>query len=67
MAKAKGKYPPGLHKALTGLRKGGLHKALGVPEGEKIPAAKLEAAKNSSDEHISKMAHFAATMEGWKH
>lgn len=63
----KGKYPPGLHKALTGLRKGGLHRALGVPEGEPIPAAKMAQAKKSPDAHVRKMAAFAETLEGFKH
>jgi hypothetical protein len=49
------------------LRKGGLHKALGVPQGEEIPADKMESAKNSSNDHVKKMANFAATMKGFKH
>jgi hypothetical protein len=39
--------------------RGLLHKNLGVPEGEKIPAAKLEAARNSRDPAIRKRAVFA--------
>jgi len=49
------------------LRKGGLHRALGVPEGEKIPEAKIEAAKHSSNSHVQHMANFASTMKGFKH
>jgi len=64
--KTKEGYPVSLHRALKHMNKGGLHRALGVPEGEKIPAAKLEAAKNSSNEHVRHMANFASTMEGWK-
>lgn len=56
---------PGLHKALTHLHKGGLHKALGVPLGKPIPAAKLAAAKNSKDSHIRHMANFASVLEGF--
>lgn len=56
-----------LYRALHHLRKGGLHRALGVPEGQKIPAAKLASAKNSSNSHIKHMANFAATMKSWKH
>lgn len=56
-----------LHRALSHLNKGGLHRALGVPEGQPIPAAKLSAAKNSSNEHVRKMANFASTMEGFHH
>jgi len=55
------------HRALIHLNKGGLHRALGVKEGEKIPADKLAKAKNSSNPHLKKMAEFASTMEGWKH
>jgi|GEM_PF-3408489 len=60
-------YPKGLHHALSHMRKGGLHRALGVAEGTKIPAAKLTEAKNSKDPHIAKMAHFAETLEGFHH
>lgn len=40
-------------------RKGLLHKDLGVPQGQKIPAAKISAALNSSDPAIRKRAQFA--------
>lgn len=58
---------PSLYRALHKLRKGGLHRALGVAEGEKISAKKLEAARSSSNEHVRKMAEFAHTMKSWKH
>jgi len=58
---------PSLYRALHHLRKGGLHKALHVAEGEPIPAAKLEAGKHSTNEHIRHMSNFAATMKGFKH
>lgn len=64
MAKAKN---PSLYRALHKLRKGGLHRALGVPESESIPAKKLEAARNSENGHVRKMAEFAHTMKSWKH
>lgn len=54
----------GLHHAISHMNKGGLHRALGVPEGTKIPADKLAKAKNSDDEHIRHMAAFADTLEG---
>ena len=57
----------GLHRALTHLRRGGLHRALGVPEGEKIPKDKIEHAKNSDNTHLSHMANFAETMSHFKH
>lgn len=39
--------------------KGLLHKKLGVPQGEKIPASKIAAAKNSSSPALRKEATFA--------
>ncbi len=45
---------------------GGLHRALHVPEGEKIPAKKLHAAEHSSNKHIKGMADLARTLEGFK-
>ena len=64
MARAKN---PSLYRALHKLRKGGLHRALGVAEGEKIPAEKLAAARHSKNEHVRHMANFAHTMKSWKH
>ena len=61
------KHNASLYRAMHGLRKGGLHRALHVPEGEPIPAAKLNAARNSSNEHVAHMANFAHTMKGFKH
>jgi len=39
--------------------KGGLHRALHVPQGEKIPKAKIEKATHSKDAHLRHMAQFA--------
>lgn len=61
------KHDPSLYRALHHLRKGGLHRALHVPLGEKIPAEKIAAAKNSSNAHVAHMANFAHTMSGFKH
>ena len=44
--------------------KGSLHRALGVPENQSIPAKKLAAAKNSDDPTIAKEANLAATLKG---
>ena len=60
------KHNPSLYRAMHHLRKGGLHRALHVPEGEKIPASKVEAATHSDSPHIRKMANFAQTMGGFK-
>ena len=64
---AEKKHDVSLYRAMHHLNKGGLHRALGVKEGEKIPADKLASAKNSTNEHIRKMASFAHTMAGFKH
>ena len=46
--------------------KGMLHKALGVPEGQKIPLAKIEKALHSNDPHMRQMANFAKNARGFK-
>jgi hypothetical protein len=61
------KHNVSLYRAIHHLRKGGLHRALGVPEDESIPAEKMEAARNSKNAHVKKMANFAHTMGGFKH
>ena len=61
------KHNASLYRAMHHLRKGGLHRALGVPESDKIPAEKLAAAKHSKNEHVRHMANFAHTMSGFKH
>jgi len=38
------------------LHKGALHRALGVPEGEKIPASKMAKARRSKNPHVRRMA-----------
>ena len=43
---------------------GALHRALHVPEGEKIPAAKLAKAGRSDDPHMRRMAGLAKTLKG---
>lgn len=63
MAKAKN---PSLYRAMRHLNKGGLHRALKVPEGQPIPQDKMEKAKNSNNEHVRRMAHFAETMSHFK-
>ena len=44
--------------------KGALHRHLGVPEGEKIPADKLESATHSDNPKIRKEANLAMTLKG---
>lgn len=45
--------------------KGALHRKLGVPEGEKIPAQKLEEARHSKDPVERKEAALADTLKGF--
>lgn len=47
--------------------KGLLHKKLGVKAGNKIPASKIAAAKNSSSPATRKQATFAANAKKWNH
>ena len=44
---------------------GALHKALGVPQGQKIPAAKMRAAFHSHNPRIRKMAQLAKTLKSF--
>ena len=48
-------------------RKGLLHKKLGVPQGKKIPAGKLAAAKRSTSPSLRKEANFAINAKKFKH
>ena len=41
---------------------GALHRALGVPESQKIPADKMAQAQNSNDPHMRKMAAYARAL-----
>ena len=41
---------------------GSLHRALGVPQGKKIPASKLARAKRSKNPALRKKANFAANV-----
>ena len=47
------------------MKKGALHKELGVPEGKKIPAAKLKKAEHSKNPTTAKRAHLAQTLESF--
>lgn len=49
------------------LHKGALHRALGVPEGQPIPAGKKSAALNSSNPHVRHMAASARGLAGMTH
>ena len=43
--------------------KGALHRALGVPEGEKIPEKKLQKAEHSKNSTLRKRANLAETLK----
>ncbi len=45
---------------------GALHKALGVPEGQKIPAKKLAVAAKSKSPLMKKRVALAKTLKGFK-
>ena len=45
------------------MKKGALHKELGVPEGKKIPAKKLKAAEHSKNPKERKRAFLAETLK----
>lgn len=46
---------------------GKLHKALGVPAGEKIPLGKIEKAAHSKSPSLRKEAQFALNARHFKH
>lgn len=47
--------------------KGRLHRALGVPAGQKISDASLQAALHSKNAHVRQMAQFASNAKSFKH
>lgn len=49
------------------LKKGALHKDLGIPEDKDIPEEKLREASHSKDKTVAKRARLAMTMKGFKH
>ncbi len=58
------KRTPNFH---PGGQKGKLHREMGIPEGEKIPPKKLEAATHSKNREERDDAIRAETMKGWNH
>ena len=46
---------------------GALHRQLGVPQGQKIPASKLAKAAHSSDPTLRRRANLAKTLKGFHH
>lgn len=71
-----GQNHPGFEKAakkaadpihINPAHKGELHSELHVPQGQPIPAGKLEAAEHSSDPAERKRAQFAENAKKFKH
>ena len=54
-----------LKKAIKPQNKGALHEQLGVPKGQKIPAAKLNAAAKAPGK-LGQRARLAKTMKGFR-
>ena len=50
-----------------GGEKGKLHRELGIPTDEKIPAKRLAKAEHSKNPEVRRDAIRAKTMEGWRH
>ncbi len=61
MAEKKEKWIQGMH-----MKKGALHKELGVKKGEKIPEKKLEKAEHSKNPVTKKRAVLAETFKKMK-
>lgn len=55
-----------IHNAIKPSTRGALHKALGVPEGKKIPAKKLAVAAKSKSPLMKKRVALAKTLKGFK-
>lgn len=55
------------NRSMHHLRRGGLHKALGISENESIPHEKKVAAAASKNEHVRKMGQLALNFEKMKH
>jgi hypothetical protein len=49
------------------IKKGALHKQMGVPQGQPMPAGRLEKATHSDNELLRKRAQFAENAKHWNH
>lgn len=52
-----------IQKAIPESHRGRLHRALHIPEGEKIPEKKIEKASHSSNERLAREARLAETLK----
>lgn len=55
------------HRSMHKLNHGGLHRALGIKEGDPIPMEKKQEAARSSNPHMAAMGRMAVSMAGWNH
>ena len=55
------------HRVVMHLRKGGLHRALGIPPDQEIPQEKKEEAARSKNPHLAEMGRLAVAMSHWHH
>ena len=46
-------------------RPGALHRALNIPQGQKIPEKKIEKAEHSGNERLRREANLAQTLKGF--
>lgn len=60
------KRKPGKWMSKLRLRKGALHRALGVPLWQKIPASKLDQGLRSSDKRVRREAVLARTFRRYR-
>jgi len=63
-ARAAGRKP--LEAVSESTERGGLHRSLGIPEGQKIGAARIEAATHSRDPKTRKQALLAKTYNRYR-
>lgn len=47
------------------MKKGALHQEMGVPQGQKIPATKLQSATNSDNPTLARRAKLAEELKGF--
>lgn len=57
-----GKFIQGMH-----LKKGALHRQLGIPQGKKIPMSTIHRAEHSDNKLLSKRAHTADMLKHLNH
>lgn len=67
MAEYSSKEKAHFHRAMSHVNQGGLHRALGIPEGQDIPYEKKVEAAHSKNKHMAAMGRLAVAMHHWKH